>query len=119
VRAYATNAIGTAYGTEITFTTPTGSSVATLDPSQSFRCWPVPSSGLIEMQWSDSDGAPTSIEVMALNGQIVHRIASLDYLSNNSAVINLTTLGLGFGSYRLRLLGQGKVIGQQQIVYSR
>lgn len=119
VRAYATNAIGTAYGTEITFTTPTGSSVATLDPSQSFRCWPVPSSGLIEMQWSDSDGAPTSIEVMALNGQIIHRIASLDYLSNNSAAINLTTLGLGFGSYRLRLLGQGKVIGQQQIVYSR
>ncbi len=118
IRAYATNAIGTAYGTGFTFTTPTGSSITSINPSISFRCWPVPSSGTLEIEWSAGGSSPTSVEMVSLNGQLVHQISSLDILSNHSVTINLSSLGLGFGSYEVRLLNQGKVIGQQRIVYS-
>jgi len=118
-RAYATNVIGTAYGAGITFTTPTGSSVNALDPSQPFRCWPVPSSGNLELQWGDPQATPSTIQILSLSGQLVHQISVVDSRSNPSVSINLSSLGLGFGAYQIRLLDDEKLIGQQRIVYSR
>lgn len=119
VRAYATNSVGTAYGSGITFTTPTGSSVAALEPSFTFRCWPNPSSGLVEIQWNNSNTVPSILEIVALSGQVVHRISTLDLQSPNMVSLNLASLGLSHGSYQLRLWSQGKIIGQQRIVYRR
>ncbi|MFM8686128.1 MAG: hypothetical protein ACKODJ_06200, partial [Bacteroidota bacterium] len=118
-RAYATNVIGTAYGAGITFNTPTGSSVNALDPSQPFRCWPVPSFGNLELQWGDAQANPSTVQILSLSGQLVHQISVVDYRSNPSMSINLSSLGLGFGAYQIRLLDDEKVIGQQRIVYSR
>jgi hypothetical protein len=118
-RAYATNSIGTAYGAGITFTTPTGSSVVAVKPSCPFRCWPNPTSSLVAIDWSDSDANPSTLEIVAHNGQIVHRITSLDQQSHHSVSIDFSSLGLSFGSYHLRLLDQGKVIGRERMVYIR
>jgi hypothetical protein len=118
-RAYATNAIGTGYGSGISFTTPTGSSVNTLDPTQTFLCWPVPSSGNLELQWGNSKESPSTVQILSLTGKLVYQISVLDNHSNHAATINLASLGLSFGTYQIRLLNQEKVIGQQRIVYSR
>ncbi|MFM7380586.1 MAG: hypothetical protein ACKO2X_05690, partial [Bacteroidota bacterium] len=111
--------IGTAYGAGITFTTPTGSSVNALDPSQPFRCWPVPSSANLELQWGDAQATPSTVQILSLSGQFVHQISVVDNRSNPSMSINLSSLGLGFGAYQIRLLDDQKLIGQQRIVYSR
>jgi hypothetical protein len=79
----------------------------------------VPSSGNLELQWGDPQATPSTVQILSLSGQLVHQISVVDNLSSPSVSINLSSLGLGFGAYQIRLLDDEKVIGQQRIVYSR
>jgi hypothetical protein len=117
-RAYATNSIGTAYGNEITFTTPTNSSISMIEPSMAFRCWPVPSSGKVLMDWNDALISPTSLDIVGMNGQVVRRFHAMILNSSHPTEINFEDLGVGFGVYQIRLLRQGKVMAQQRVIFN-
>ncbi|MFM7746800.1 MAG: hypothetical protein ACKO7X_02655, partial [Bacteroidota bacterium] len=75
--------------------------------------------GNLELQWGDAQATPSTVQILSLSGQFVHQISVVDNHFNPSMSINLSSLGLGFGAYQIRLLDDEKVIGQQRIVYSR
>ena len=79
VRAYATNAAGTAYGNQISFTTSTSTTGIndTINSEELMNIYPNPSNNIFKIQITN-DLIGSELEILSIDGKLMHSMAIID-----------------------------------------
>jgi hypothetical protein len=103
VRAYATNAAGTAYGNQISFTTSSSTTgiIDTINSEVLINIYPNPSNNIFKIQLTN-DLIGSELEILSIDGKLIHSMEIID----NKIDIDLSNCFNGLYILRINHLSQ-------------